>query len=40
MARKIKYHPNKNVLFVTFSIEEGLLLLSNPLCELEIHPKN
>lgn len=29
----MKYHPNKNVLFVTFSIEEGLLLLSNPLCE-------
>ena len=29
----MKYHPNKSVLLVTFSIEEGLLLLSNPLCE-------
>lgn len=29
----IKYHPNKSVLMMTFSIEEGLLLLSNPLCE-------
>jgi REP element-mobilizing transposase RayT len=28
----MKYHPNRSVLFVTFSIEEGLLLLSNPLC--------
>jgi len=28
----MKYHPSGSVLFVTFSIEEGLLLLSNPLC--------
>jgi REP element-mobilizing transposase RayT len=28
----MKYHPNDSVLFVTFSVEEGLLLLSNPLC--------
>jgi REP element-mobilizing transposase RayT len=28
-----KYHPNKSVLFVTFSLEQGLLLLANPLCE-------
>lgn len=28
----MKYHPHKSVLFVTFSVEEGLLLLSNPLC--------
>lgn len=31
-----KYHVNKSVLFVTYSIEEGLLLLSNPLTELVI----
>ena len=29
----MKYHPHGSVLFTTFSIEEGLLLLSNPLCE-------
>lgn len=29
----MKYHPHKSVLFVTFSVEEGLLLLCNPLCE-------
>jgi hypothetical protein len=29
---EMKYHPNKSVLFVTFSVEEGLLLLCNPLC--------
>ena len=29
----MKYHPHGSVLFVTFSIEEGLLLLCNPLCE-------
>ncbi|MBN8549862.1 MAG: transposase [Deltaproteobacteria bacterium] len=28
----MKYHPHGSVLFVTLSIEEGLLLLSNPLC--------
>jgi REP element-mobilizing transposase RayT len=28
----MKYHPSGSVLFVTFSVEEGLLLLSNPLC--------
>jgi hypothetical protein len=28
----MKYHPNKSVLFVTFTVEEGLLLLCNPLC--------
>ncbi len=31
--RKMKYHPHGSVLFVTFSMEEGLLLLCNPLCE-------
>lgn len=29
----MKYHPHNSVLFVTFSIEQGLLLLCNPLCE-------
>lgn len=34
MAMRIrKYHPHRSVLFVTLSIEEGLLLLANPLCE-------
>jgi len=28
----MKYHPRGSVLFVTFSVEEGLLFLSNPLC--------
>ncbi len=28
----MKYHPNGSVLFVTYGVEEGLLLLSNPLC--------
>ncbi len=28
----LKYHPHGAVLFVTFSLEEGLLLLANPLC--------
>ena len=32
MAKPMKYHPNSSVLFCTFSLEEGLLLLSNPLC--------
>ena len=31
--RKMKYHPHGSVLFCTCSIEEGLLLLANPLCE-------
>lgn len=31
--KKMKYHPHGSVLFVTFSLEEGLLLLCNPLCE-------
>ncbi len=31
--RKMKYHPHGSVLFITFSMEEGLLLLCNPLCE-------
>jgi REP element-mobilizing transposase RayT len=29
----MKYHPHGSVLFSTFSIEQGLLLLCNPLCE-------
>lgn len=29
----MKYHPHHSVLFLTFSIEQGLLLLCNPLCE-------
>ena len=29
----MKYHPHKSVLFCTFSLEEGLLLLANPLCQ-------
>jgi hypothetical protein len=36
MARGMKYHPNGSVLFCTFSLEEGLLLLANPLCEVII----
>lgn len=32
MAKRMKYHPHGSVLFCTFSLEEGLLLLSNPLC--------
>jgi REP element-mobilizing transposase RayT len=27
-----KYHPHGSVLLITFSLEEGLLLLANPLC--------
>jgi REP element-mobilizing transposase RayT len=34
MSGLMKYHPHGSVLFVTFSIEEGLLLLCNPLCEV------
>ena len=30
----MKYHPNKSVLFITFAIEQGLLLLNNPLGHL------
>jgi hypothetical protein len=33
MERKMKYHPHGSVLFCTFSLEEGLLLLANPLCQ-------
>lgn len=29
----MKYHPSGSVLFITFTVEEGLLLLSNPLCQ-------
>lgn len=29
----MKYHPHGSVLFATFSIEQGILLLCNPLCE-------
>lgn len=29
----MKYHPHHSVLFCTFTVEEGLLLLCNPLCE-------
>ena len=32
MSRTLKYHPHGQVLYVTSSIEEGLLLLCNPLC--------
>lgn len=31
-VQHMKYHPHGSVLFVTFTVEEGLLLLSNPLC--------
>ena len=33
MSKKMKYHPHGSVLFCTFSLEEGLLLLANPLCQ-------
>lgn len=29
----MKYHPHGSVLFCTYSLEEGLLLLANPLCK-------
>jgi REP element-mobilizing transposase RayT/hemerythrin len=29
----MKYHPHGSVLFISFSMEQGLLMLSNPLCE-------
>lgn len=31
--KKMKYHPHGSVLFCTFCVEEGLLLLANPLCQ-------
>lgn len=34
MSRPMKYHPHKSVVFVTFSIEQGLLLLNNALGHL------
>jgi hypothetical protein len=47
--RRMKYHPHGSVVFVTFRVEEGLLLLSNPLCQtiiksclaasLDVHPQ-
>ena len=33
MNQKMKYHPHGSVLFCTLSLEEGLLLLANPLCQ-------
>jgi hypothetical protein len=33
MNKKMKYHPHGSVLFCTVSLEEGLLLLANPLCQ-------
>jgi hypothetical protein len=33
MSKDMKYHPHGSVLFCTLSLEEGLLLLANPLCE-------
>jgi REP element-mobilizing transposase RayT len=33
MPKAMKYHPHGSVLFCTFSLEEGLLLLANPLCK-------
>lgn len=33
MAKAMKYHPHGSVLFCTFSLEEGLFLLANPLCK-------
>ena len=33
MSKGMKYHPHGSVLFCTFSLEEGLLLLANPLCK-------
>jgi hypothetical protein len=34
MNKKMKYHPHGSVLFCTISLEEGLLLLANPLCQV------
>lgn len=46
--KKMQYHPHGSVLFCTLSVEEGLLLLANPLCKailesclaraMELHP--
>ena len=33
MGNQMKYHPHGSVLFCTVSLEEGLLLLANPLCQ-------
>src|SRR5688572_30273179 len=33
MPRLMKYHPHGSVVFLTISIEEGILLLPNPLTE-------
>ena len=33
MSKRMKYHPHGSVLFCTFSVEEGLLLLSNSLVQ-------
>jgi REP element-mobilizing transposase RayT len=33
MSKKMKYHPHGSALFCTFSVEEGLVLLANPLCQ-------
>ena len=32
----MKYHPHGSVLFCTLSLEEGLLLLANPLCQATV----
>jgi REP element-mobilizing transposase RayT len=32
-TKKMKYHPHGSVLFCTFSVEQGLLLLANPLSQ-------
>ena len=32
-GKGMKYHPHGSVLFCTISLEEGLLLLANPLCQ-------
>lgn len=36
MGAPRKYHPHDSVVFVTFALEQGLLLLANPLCQLII----
>jgi hypothetical protein len=33
MSKHMKFHPHGSVIFCTFSVEEGLLLLANPLCD-------
>jgi hypothetical protein len=37
MAKTMKYHPTNSVLFCTSSVEEGILLLANPLWRLIIN---